>query len=134
MVAVLEPFKFITNTFGDDEYLTASIANYLIKNILNTVRTCETDFNFIKTIAFCIDYFAYKTTILHYYKAWKLRWKMKSSVFSKTTALDPRFHLLKFISDKHKILIWEELKTDLCEMNLKKQKIRNVVIDQDKSK
>lgn len=63
----------------------------------------------------------------------EMRQEMKSSVFSKTTALDPRFHLLKFISDKHKILIWEELEIDLCEMTLEKQKIRNVVADQDKA-
>lgn len=50
LVKVLEPFKSVTNTLGGDNYVTASVANCLIKSLLNTVQTCETDSNYIKTV------------------------------------------------------------------------------------
>lgn len=58
---------------------------------------------------------------------------MMSSVLSKAAALDPKFYELKFISDEHKTLIWEELETELYEMNLESQEIINVVTNQDKA-
>ncbi|KAL4132283.1 hypothetical protein QTP88_009470 [Uroleucon formosanum] len=54
----------------------------------------------------------------------KIRREM-SPVLSKADALDPRFHELKFISDKQKNLIWEELETEICEMNPQSKEIRN---------
>jgi hypothetical protein len=34
LVKVLEPFKSVTNTLGGDKYVTASVANRLIKSLL----------------------------------------------------------------------------------------------------
>ncbi|XP_025418328.1 zinc finger BED domain-containing protein 1-like [Sipha flava] len=118
LVKVLEPFKSVTNTLGGDKYVTASVANRLIKSFLNTVQTCETDSNFIKTV---------KLSIL---QDLKIRREMMSPVLSKAAALDPRFHELKFISDEQKTLIWEELETEICEMNPQSQEIIN---DQNKA-
>ncbi|XP_025410705.1 zinc finger BED domain-containing protein 1-like [Sipha flava] len=118
LVKVLEPFKSVTNTLGGDKYVTASVANRLIKSLLNTIQTCETDSKFIKTV---------KLSIL---QDLKIRREMMSPVLSKAAALDPRFHELKFISDEQKTLIWEELETEICEMNPQSQEIIN---DQNKA-
>jgi len=55
LVTVLEPFESVTETLGGEKYATASIANRLIKSLLNCMQEKENDSDFIKTIKFSIS-------------------------------------------------------------------------------
>jgi len=90
LVKVLEPFQSVTETLGGEKYVTASIANRLIKSLLNCMQEKENESNFVKTIKF---------TILNDLKKRK---DQMSIILSKASALDPRYHELKFLSEDQK--------------------------------
>ncbi|KAE9525614.1 hypothetical protein AGLY_014141 [Aphis glycines] len=108
LVKVLEPFQSVTETLGGEKYVTASIANRLIKSLLNCMQEKENESNFVKTIKF---------TILNDLKKRK---DQMSTILSKASALDPRYHELKFLSEDQKTL-WNQLQ----------KKIRSLIADSD---
>ena len=96
LVKVLEPFQSVTETLGGEKYVTASIANRLIKSLLNCMQEKENESNFVKTIKF---------TIINDLKKRK---DQMSIILSKASAVDPRYHELKFLSEDQKTLVWEQ--------------------------
>lgn len=66
LVKVLEPFESVTETLGGEKYVTASIANRLIKSLLNCMQEKGDDSNFIKTIKCSISNDLKKRSNEHY--------------------------------------------------------------------
>ena len=97
LVKVLEPFQSVTKRLEDEKYVTASIANRLIKNLLNCMQEKENKSGVVKTIKF---------TILNDLKKTK---DQMSIILSKARALDLRYHKLKFLSNNQKTSVWEQL-------------------------
>ncbi|KAE9523138.1 hypothetical protein AGLY_016452 [Aphis glycines] len=104
LLKLLEPFKIVTEVLGGENYTTASIAHRLIKSLLNTLKVSEIDTNFLTTV---------KKLILD---DLKYRREMLGLILAKSSALDPRFRELKFLSEEEKETVWKQLENELKEL------------------
>ncbi|XP_008189493.1 zinc finger BED domain-containing protein 1-like [Acyrthosiphon pisum] len=104
LLKLLEPFKIVTEVLGGENYTTASIAHRLIKSLLNTLKVSEIDTHFLTTV---------KKLILD---DLKYRREMMGLILAKSSALDPRFRELKFLSEEEKVTVWKQLENELKEL------------------